>query len=158
MMSQVVKNHERPYNKLILNQAFGKGHDLEEIKQNVKALKHSDVMISTVRGHLDKNTFAWAHSNGKIEFDHKYYTLKTDRERAGTLIHEASHAILGTKDNFVHDSKHGGIIPISARRSEALKGKGVDVTSGCKQFYNSEDERPEIFSTLSVIRPPCRFQ
>lgn len=131
-MSNVVQDPHTPYNKLILDQTFGKGHNLVQIRKNVNALKAGVVNIAKVRAHLNDKTYAWArHGDRALELDHKFYTLKTDRERAGTIIHEASHALFGSKDNFFHDPIHG-VIAVSAGQSQALKNHGYKVSTGCK--------------------------
>lgn len=106
----VTDNHEDPINKMFLQKAFGPNYNIEKIKEGVKTMRHSTVTVDTVRADLKRGVNAMTtyrprpngtgSSSPAVHFDNNYYMLKTDRQRAGTLIHEASHALLKTKDRL----------------------------------------------------------
>lgn len=93
---------------MILTKALGPNYDIEKIKAGVKIMQHSTVNVGTVRSDLGPGINAMTsidrtpdgRKSATLHFDHNYYMHKTDRERAGTLIHEASHALLRTKDEL----------------------------------------------------------
>lgn len=120
-MHHVVENHNKPYNNLILTKAFGKNYNIHEIKKNVGLLKSSTVKIATVRHDLGGPNAQMSRPDGHLHFDHKYYTGKTDRERAGTLIHEAAHSLFNTHDHFTNEADPSKIRAVSSSEKRKLE-------------------------------------
>lgn len=120
-MHHVVENHHTPYNNLVLTKAFGKNYNIHEIKKNVGLLKSSTVNVATVRHDLGGANAKTTRPDGHLHFDHKYYTGKTDRERAGTLVHEAAHSLFNTHDHFTNDADHSKIRAVSSGEKRRLE-------------------------------------
>ncbi|KAH9478224.1 hypothetical protein JR316_0008677 [Psilocybe cubensis] len=133
-MHHVVENHHKPYNHLILTKAFGKKYNIQEIKKNVGLLKSSTVKVETVRHDLGGANAKTTRPDGHLHFDHKYYTAKTDRERAGTLIHESAHSLFNTHDHFTNDRDHSKIRAISSGEKKRLEA--------AHKASKSQDHRP----------------
>ncbi|PPQ80214.1 hypothetical protein CVT25_003567 [Psilocybe cyanescens] len=86
--------------------AFGKNANVAEIRKNINTLDSSKIMIP----HTDAEpilTQGGTYPNGHIKFGSAFYSSDKNT-RAGTIIHEASHAKIGTVDHFKADGKPGG--------------------------------------------------
>jgi hypothetical protein len=115
-MHTIVDGHENPKHKAILNEHFGEHHDIEAIKAHVNMLKTGEVKIGAIKDNLKKSTtIAVTHpKTGVIRFGTPAHSAKRPaKSTAGTLLHEASHALLQTKDHYYREEKNGPLKPIS---------------------------------------------
>lgn len=119
-----------------LRNAFGENYNKAEIHKTVNQLASGTIDIgrtSAPSGPNDRN-LATTFGNSKtarVMFTENFHKM-TPEAQAGTVLHEASHAISVTKDYFHKDpDNHDQYKPMSS-----LEGKdapaGAEVKSGCK--------------------------
>lgn len=108
-MEKVLQNQQHPGRHEILQKSFGENyHDhMPAIERGVERLKQGHIQVTNVFGN-DKHTIGETitHRDAKKEV-HTGFTFHKNlgREaRAGNIVHEASHAILGTEDYHVHNA------------------------------------------------------
>jgi hypothetical protein len=127
-MHRVVQNPDREEHKKILVNTFGKHYDIGAIKGHVDKLMTGTVQVADVRDKsMPNSALAKTKYSGKpnanIRFGPAYHdSKKTNHDRAGTLIHEASHALLGTKDFFKKSDKTAIVNKSDAKKGDAISG------------------------------------
>jgi len=128
-MHKVLQNPSQKKNKKILRQTFGKNFDYNAIKRHVDDLKTGTVKVSDVNsaampGGVRAKTSNSGEPRASVSFGPDYHdpTKMSDNGRAGTLIHEAAHALFGAKDYFAKDTKQ----PIS--KSQYKKNLGLSMS------------------------------
>jgi hypothetical protein len=106
-MHTAIHNPTVPAHAKAIEKAFGKTPDMEALKTHVDALRNGHIQISNARsGNLDPNALAATNTDSKhIRMGAAFHDKLTDQQRAETVIHEASHAISGTKDVWEKDPK-----------------------------------------------------
>ncbi|KAF8150241.1 hypothetical protein B0H34DRAFT_180863 [Crassisporium funariophilum] len=102
---QHVLDSPNPQSNRHIVKAFGHNANIPAIQHTVDALHNGRIKvpnpdpIHTGMGHTNMQT-------GHVGFGSAFHSPSTtDRERAGTVIHEATHALAGTVDHF---SAHSG--------------------------------------------------
>jgi len=105
-MHTAINNPTDPIHAKAIEKAFGKTPDMAALRTHVDALRAGHITINNARsGNLDANALAATNTATKhIRMGAAFHDQLTDQQRAGTVIHEASHAILGTKDVWEKDA------------------------------------------------------
>jgi len=135
-MEKVVNDPHKEEHKRILVHNFGEHHDIDQIKEGVKKLKEGKISVNHVhkQGVSGKASMGTSGSSaGLVTFKSGFHKLKTDDDRAGTFVHEASHALVGTLDRFRMDSAKGHLVPITKKKHKETPGD-QKVVMGCKCF------------------------
>jgi isochorismate synthase EntC len=144
-MHTIVNNPEKEEHKAILNEHFGEHHNIKQITQYVNRLKTGTVKIGAIKDTtLAKVVIATTRkmdTDPNIRFGNTFHSeesKRTPKDAAGTLIHEASHALLKTKDHYVRQKKNAPLAPVSKQDYQKLQ-KDIPVTkhderlvTGCK--------------------------
>jgi len=146
-MYKVVQDPDKKEHKEILVNTFGEHYNIKAISRRVRALKTEMVKVAKARDDsLKPSTIALTRTStegnsktrtSRVHFSAKYHDDQTDAERAGTLIHEASHALFGAKDYFKKDGKQ------KMSRAQADKTEKNDKISGYligKQYTKLRDD------------------
>lgn len=129
-----------PYALEHVHNAFGNNPNLPAIQQHIQTLKNGKYGVQVA--HSGKHGMGETHpTTGHVSFGTAFYSpLTEDHERAGSVLHEASHSILGTKDVW------------SASGQPLDKGKpGPGEHSGCMSLL-SVQYLPCIISSRLLIR------
>ena len=127
--------HKEEHKKILVHN-FGEHHDIDQIKEGVKKLKEGKIGVNNVRkqGVSGKASISTSGSSaGLVTFKDGFHKLKTDDDRAGTFVHEASHALVGTLDRYREDKEKGHYVPITKKEHNATP-KDQKVVLGCKYF------------------------
>jgi len=120
-MERVLANPKKPEHAAVIQKAFGNNPDLTAIAKNVKELKKKTLLVKTVE---DTKHGVYAFSRKRridnkkhLHFTDQFFNRKTALGKAGTLIHEASHQLFDTKDNFEKNA-HGTFRPVSKTEAD----------------------------------------
>jgi hypothetical protein len=143
-MHTIAHDHEKPEHKAILNEHFGEHHNIDAIKQHVATLKTGEVKIGAIKDTAMGSQYAktkWGPgtTNPKVHFGGLSHTAgRTAQDTAGTLVHEASHALWQSKDHYARPKKDAPLAPVSKQDYQKLQAK-IPVTkhderlvTGCK--------------------------
>ncbi|KAJ3498149.1 hypothetical protein NLJ89_g10256 [Agrocybe chaxingu] len=104
-LDKLLKQPKKIYMPHIIN-TFGLDANVKEIKKVVKKLKTGTIKISKVHaGKKEKTNASSNPEEGSIKLYEGFYAKHSHRSMAGTLIHEATHALAGTHDFFSSDGK-----------------------------------------------------
>ncbi|KAF8906196.1 hypothetical protein CPB84DRAFT_1745063 [Gymnopilus junonius] len=117
---ETVLNRPNPQSEPAVVAAFGENANIDEIKKHVQTLKTGKILVLNAEPANGVTQGATATGNKHVTFGNVFYG-STDKERAGTLIHEASHALNSAVDHFKKDGTpyaFGG----SVDKSNALVG------------------------------------
>ncbi|KAF9522717.1 hypothetical protein CPB83DRAFT_911142 [Crepidotus variabilis] len=104
-MAPVVQHPDEPYHHHILQTCFGDKYQAEmpQIRQNIETLAKGEILIDKTLSKVYKGqTAVFVHSSRSIWLFDDFYRLDTV-EGALAVVHEASHALLGTEDVFSKD-------------------------------------------------------
>ncbi|KDR84163.1 hypothetical protein GALMADRAFT_151166 [Galerina marginata CBS 339.88] len=115
-MLRVLDHPEDASHKRIITKSFGPEPELGEIRKNVKLLISEDLKVGDVRLPEGFNPGVLGYmipGVNTLHFTHEFYSDLSKKGRAGTVIHEATHALFGSKDYFTRDTGPKGIQPIS---------------------------------------------
>ena len=139
-----IANKENEEHKAILNQHFGEHHDIEAIRKHVNMLRTGEVKIGAIKA-VDLDPLCAASTTGKpgskiVKFGPYIHSAgKTTQDTAGTLIHEATHALWGTRDRYqrVGVGENAHLVGVGAKKYFKLEkdeGERKNLVKGCK-FY-----------------------
>ena len=151
-MQRVLADHNKPEHKAIIKKAFGDNPNLEAIKKNVEMLKKKNVFVQNVKAEKP-GSFAFSRKNSAtgekgLHFTSNYFNKKTAKGQAGTLIHEASHQLFDTKDNFV---KEGNTFRAISKGEIKNLPQGSVVKSGCGFFIPQIYELSEFNTFFPIV-------
>ncbi|KAF8803994.1 hypothetical protein BYT27DRAFT_7259448 [Phlegmacium glaucopus] len=139
-MHKVAQDPHREEHHKILVSTFGEHYDIKAIKAHVDTMRHGTVKVSDLRDEaLPAKTFGKTRYQGdsaSVRFGSKFHLPQTtDEQRAGVLAHEASHALLHTKDYFLKDGKQ----PVPQKRT---KDPSTSISGGLTQGYHELRKDP----------------
>ncbi|KAF8972015.1 hypothetical protein BDZ97DRAFT_1782744 [Flammula alnicola] len=142
-LERVLADPKKPEHAAAMREAFGNNPDLTAIAENVKLLKKKTLLIKTVEEPFNPNkpgNIAFSRtrkSDGKkhLHFGDRFFNRKTALGQAGTLIHEASHQLFDTKDNF-EQTGPGTFHPVS--KKETGKSKHPVKSGYLHRDYNAD--------------------
>lgn len=147
-MHRVVQDPTLTEHRKILVNTFGKHYDIRAITGHVDQLRKGTVQVTDLRdksmlqSELGKTRLA-GKPDASVRFGPSYHGPKmTDGSRAGTLIHEASHALFATKDYFSKHDKR----PIK-NKSDAVKSSSI---SGYMNQYRFKELRADPQSKMHL--------
>jgi hypothetical protein len=127
-MHRVIKNPHHPAHQSIINEAFGPNPNLKKIGENVEQLRHGKISIEHLHhGNLGKGVYADTserHRTVRLGSDFHWHH-QNDESRAGTLIHEAAHALFDAHDHFSKGPNSKGLTTSEAHRA------GREKLTGC---------------------------
>ena len=103
-MHTIVNDYGNKEHKAILNEHFGEHHNIDAIKKSVTLLKKGKVNVGAVSD-AEIPEYVSAHTYMEppqsIWFGPHFHSPKrTTQDTAGTILHEASHALLQTGDRY----------------------------------------------------------
>ena len=99
--------------KTILVKSFGKNYNEKEIKKNVDTLLKGKIVVDKVHKVVPEHGGGYygkcsGSRPGTVCFSNLFHK-ENEQFRASTVIHEASHALLGTHDHFTRNPPHTSI-------------------------------------------------
>jgi hypothetical protein len=80
--------------------AFGVTPDMKGIEDNIQALKVGTFKMEQAQDLNDGGLGFYDPNSGRVELGSGFHLDTTPEQRAGFILHEASHAVIGTKDVF----------------------------------------------------------
>jgi len=80
--------------------AFGVQPNMEGIGNNIQALKGGKFKMGEAKNPNMIGPGAYNPNTQKVELGSGFHLGTTPEQRAGQIMHEASHAVIGTKDVF----------------------------------------------------------
>lgn len=155
----VSKNPQDRGNRKILVKSFGENHDIKAIQSGVAKMHSSTIQVASVNSDPKEGSAATIRPDNTLQFSKTFFNDRTPSERTGTLIHEASHALLGAHDYFENHSNPQDMKAISRtkadqlKRKAASKGKSQDhyVLAGCESEIIDK-------STTTFINTKIRYR
>jgi hypothetical protein len=105
-MHEVIKDHGAPHNRKLIEEAFGSSPNIRKITKNIAKIMDGQVKIGAVNDPVPDDghrALAKTSDTGIIRLTEGFHAKDLDDRhdyRGGVLIHEASHALLGTTDYF----------------------------------------------------------
>jgi hypothetical protein len=99
LMHTAIHNPTVPAHKEAIEKAFGKNPDMDALRNHVNTLRDGHITVSHVRSNqLGDHTLASTNpATGEIRLGSAFHEA-TDKERAGTIVHESTHALGNTRD------------------------------------------------------------
>ena len=136
-MERVLADPHKPEHAAVIQKAFGDKANVKAIAENVKKLKKETLLVKTVEEKMP-GVVAFARTRPEdkkkhLHFADSFFNKKTPLGQAGTLIHEASHQLFDTKDNFEKKTGRSKFKPISKARADKSQHT---VKSGCASFIS----------------------
>ncbi|KAF9523506.1 hypothetical protein CPB83DRAFT_862810 [Crepidotus variabilis] len=133
---------ENPENHAILVEVFKKDFMIfiDTIRKNVETIRDGKLVIADINS-AKTDLAATSPKTNEVHIGPKFHSLgRTDDQRARTLIHEASHALAGTKDYFAKsDGK-----PISKKEAKRVPhicgylANDFDKLESCQSVWNAD--------------------
>jgi hypothetical protein len=124
-MERVMAHPTKPKNAAVISKSFGDKANLHAIGENVQRLKKKTLLVKTVNEPFnpkrpDQIAFTRARVDQKkhLHFADHFFNSLTPLGQAGNLVHEASHALLNTKDHFSKDEQGGKLHPVSQHEAD----------------------------------------
>ncbi|KAF9523507.1 hypothetical protein CPB83DRAFT_862811 [Crepidotus variabilis] len=142
--ARVANFPENPENHAILVEVFKKDFMtlIDTIRKNVETIRDGKLEIVDINSG-DVRHAATDRKSKEVYLGPNFHSeFKSDQQRAGTLIHEASHALVGTSDYFAKsDGK-----PISTHEAKKLKigsvcggvSKDFQKLDTCQSVWNAD--------------------
>ena len=143
-MHAIVRDHRKKASKEILKEHFGEHYDIKAIEKSVTLLEKGKVNVEAVNSddaEIPECVSGYAHSEPphEIGFSPAFHSEElSTQHRAGVILHEASHALLQTKDLYkrVGKRKDAHLVGISMVEFNKLKmdkeQREGSVVKGCK--------------------------
>lgn len=142
-----------PVNKQRIRDAFGPNANLAEISKTVDGLHSGRLQVASAnpavgdkekgrpmlaKVSLNKNKDGSFHSMGSAKIGSKFHdtTLLSDRQRAGTLIHEATHQQRRTGDDVITTGSKTTNMIIRAGDQPKLSASSVKGNGGCMCLFH----------------------
>jgi hypothetical protein len=104
--------------------AFGVTPNMKGIEDNIQALKGGKFKMGDAKHPTMLGPGAYNPNSGRVELGSGFHLGTTPEQRAGQVLHEASHAVIGAKDVF---DAHGN--PTDRQKATATGDK-----IGCTLF------------------------
>ena len=145
-MDAIVRDHKTKESKEILKEHFGEHYDIKAIEKSVTLLKNGKVGVEAVNNtkipeHVNAYSVTYKGLPQKIGFGPSFYSPdRTTQDTAGTILHEASHALLQTGDRYkrVGKGKDAHLVMITRDEFEKLnmdKEQHENLVEGCKFLH-----------------------
>jgi len=146
-MQNTLANPDDPVNRQRILDAFGPQAKIEEIRKTVNMLQNGHLQVESAdpnvadaekkrpalaKVQLNKKEDGGFHSMGSALIGSRFHKdTFSDRQRAGTLIHEATHQLALTGDDVITQGIAANIVVPTGIRPDGPASHGIAINGGC---------------------------